>query len=61
MRLGHQTQEAEDEEHAAQAAETIQIQGAASDAQSHQAPCAKDTDHVDGVLAQGKRVGVVVR
>lgn len=60
MRLGHQAQETQDKEHAAQAAETIQIQGAASDAHSHQAPCAKDSHHVDGVLAQGKRVRVVV-
>lgn len=59
VRLGDQAQEAQDEEHAAETAETIQIQRAAADAQRHQAPCAKDADHVDGVLAQGKRVRVM--
>lgn len=57
--LGHEAQEAEDEEHGAQAHQAVEVQRAAADAEGHEEPGAEDADHVDGVLAQREGVGGV--
>lgn len=53
------TKEAEDKEHAKEAAETIQVEIAAADAVGHEGPCAKDANHVDAVLTEGEAVGLL--
>ncbi len=52
----NKAQEAHDEEHEAEAAETVQIQGSSPDSDAHQEPGAEDADHVHAVLAEGEAV-----
>ncbi len=54
------TQEAEDEEHGAETAEAVKVEGAATDSKGHQEPGSEYTGHVDAVLAEGEVVGFVV-
>lgn len=58
VRLWYQTEEAHDEEHDAETAETAQVQCSASNAQCHEEPCAEHSCHVDAVLAHGERISL---
>lgn len=50
------TQETQDEQHAGEANKTVHVQRSTAKAHRHQTPGSKHTDHVDGVLAEGKGV-----
>lgn len=55
--LRNEAQEAHYQEHGAEAAEAVEVQGSAADAEGHEEPGAEDADHVDAVLAHGEGVG----
>ncbi|KAJ8108978.1 hypothetical protein OPT61_g7795 [Boeremia exigua] len=52
-----EAEEAHDEEHGAETAETVEVERSSSDTALHQEPRAEDTAHVDAVLAHGEVVG----
>ena len=54
-----QAQEAEDQEHAEQDGEAVEIEGSAANAHGDEDPGAEHAHAVDGILAQGKGVRLV--
>jgi len=55
--LRNETEKAHDEEHSAETAETVEVEGSSADSPGHEEPGAKDADHVDSVLAEGEIEG----
>lgn len=55
--VGDETEEAEDEEHGAETAEAVEVEGSTTDAHGHEEPGSEDSDHVDAVLTESEVVG----
>ena len=57
MGVRDEAKETEDEEHGAETAEAVEVEGAAPEADGHEEPGPEHADHVDAVLAKGEVVG----